>query len=240
MAAPLETTKNCQLILALDIEDRTQAIELVKQAGDGLEWIKIGLQMFTRYGPDYVREIADLGKRVFLDLKLHDIPNTVAKAVASVSYLPIDMLTIHTCGGREMMEWAVKAQQEFKPDLQLLGVTVLTSMDDQALSEIGVKRTAAEQVSALTALASEAGMSGLVCSAHEAASVKAAHGKRFQLVTPGIRPTGAAAGDQKRIMTPRRAAEQGADYIVVGRPIYQANDPASVVSAIRDELASNR
>ena len=130
MATSLETTKNCQLILALDIEDRTQAIELVKQTGDGLEWVKIGLQMFTRYGPDYVREIAGLGKRIFLDLKLHDIPNTVAKAIASVSDLPIDMLTIHTCGGREMMEWAVKAQQENKPDLQLLGVTVLTSMDD--------------------------------------------------------------------------------------------------------------
>lgn len=236
MATSLETTKNCQLILALDIEDRTQAIELVKQAGDELEWIKIGLQMFTRYGPDYVREIAGLGKRVFLDLKLHDIPNTVAKAIASVSNLPIDMLTIHTCGGREMMEWAVKAQQENKPDLQLLGVTVLTSMDDEALAEIGVKRTAAEQVSALTGLANEAGMSGLVCSPHEAASVKAAHGDQFKLVTPGIRPVGAGAGDQKRIMTPQLAAEQGADYIVVGRPIYQANDPAAVVAAIRNDL----
>ena len=236
MATSLETTKNCQLILALDIEDGTQAIELVKQAGDGLEWVKIGLQMFTRYGPNYVREIADLGKRIFLDLKLHDIPNTVAKAIASVSNLPIDMLTIHTCGGREMMEWAVKAQQENKPELQLLGVTVLTSMDDEALAGIGVKRTAAEQVAALTALAREAGMSGLVCSPHEAASVKAMHGDQFQLVTPGIRPTGADAGDQKRIMTPQLAAEQGADYIVVGRPIYQANNPAAVVAAIRNDL----
>ena len=236
MATSLETTKNCQLILALDIEDRTQAIELVKQAGYELEWVKIGLQMFTRYGPDYVREIAGLGKRIFLDLKLHDIPNTVAKAIASVSNLPIDMLTIHTCGGREMMEWAVKAQQENKPDLLLLGVTVLTSMDDETLAEIGVKRTAAEQVSALTALANKAGMSGLVCSPHEAASVKATHGDQFKLVTPGIRPVGANAGDQKRIMTPQLAAEQGADYIVVGRPIYQAKDPAAVVAAIRNDL----
>jgi|TARA_B110000495_G_C23020025_1_gene604958 orotidine-5'-phosphate decarboxylase len=236
MATSLETTKNCQLILALDIEDRTQAIELVKQAGYELEWVKIGLQMFTRYGPDYVREIAGLGKRIFLDLKLHDIPNTVAKAIASVSNLPIDMLTIHTCGGREMMEWAVKAQQENKPDLLLLGVTVLTSMDDETLAEIGVKRTAAEQVSALTALANKAGMSGLVCSPHEAASVKATHGDQFKLVTPGIRPVGADAGDQKRIMTPQLAAEQGADYIVVGRPIYQAKDPAAVVAAIRNDL----
>jgi len=236
MATSLETTKNCQLILALDIEDRTQAIELVKQAGDELEWVKIGLQMFTRYGPEYVREIAGLGKRIFLDLKLHDIPNTVAKAIASVSNLPIDMLTIHTCGGREMMEWAVKAQQENKPDLLLLGVTVLTSMDDETLAEIGVKRTVAEQVSALAALANKAGLSGLVCSPHEVASVKATHGDQFKLVTPGIRPVGADAGDQKRIMTPQLADEQGADYIVVGRPIYQANDPAAVVAAIRNDL----
>ncbi len=227
---------NCELILALDIDDRSEAVQLVKRAGDSLTWVKIGLQMFTKYGPDYVREISDLGKKVFLDLKLHDIPNTVAKAVASVSELPIDMLTLHTCGGKEMMEWAVRSQQEHKPDLQLLGVTVLTSMDDAALAGIGVNRTAAEQVSALTALAGEAGMSGLVCSPHEAARVKSAHGNQFKLVTPGIRPTGADAGDQKRIMTPRLAAAQGADFIVVGRPIYQAKDPESVVKSILGDL----
>ena len=236
MPTPTETTGNCQLILALDIEERADAIELVKKTGEGLEWVKIGLQMFTRYGPDYVREIADLGKRIFLDLKLHDIPNTVAKAIASVSGLPIGMLTIHTCGGREMMEWAVRAQRESAPDLQLLGVTVLTSMDDQAISEIGVKRSAAEQVSSLAALAAESGMSGLVCSPHEASLLKAAHGDQFKLVTPGVRPTGVDAGDQKRVMTPRLAAEQGADYIVVGRPIYKADDPAAVVAAIRSDL----
>lgn len=227
---------NCELILALDIDDRSEAIQLVKRSGDSLTWVKIGLQMFTKYGPDYVREISDLGKKVFLDLKLHDIPNTVAKAIASVCDLPIDMLTLHTCGGKEMMEWAVKAQQEHKPELLLLGVTVLTSMDDEALAGIGVNRSAAEQVSALTALAGEAGMSGLVCSPHEAARVKSAHGSQFKLVTPGIRPAGADAGDQKRIMTPRLAAEQGADFIVVGRPIYQAKDPESVVKSILGDL----
>lgn len=227
---------NCELILALDIDDRSEAIQLVKRSGDSLTWVKIGLQMFTKYGPDYVREISDLGKKVFLDLKLHDIPNTVAKAVASVCELPIDMLTLHTCGGKEMMEWAVKSQREHKPELQLLGVTVLTSMDDEALAGIGVNRTAAAQVSALTALAGEAGMSGLVCSPHEAAQVKSAHGSQFKLVTPGIRPPGADAGDQKRIMTPRLAAAQGADFIVVGRPIYQAKDPESVVKSILGDL----
>ena len=225
-----------EIILALDVESRAKATTILQETGNQLKWVKVGLQSYLRDGPDLLREIAEMGKRIFLDLKLHDIPNTVAKAIASVSELPIDMLTIHTCGGREMMEWAVRSQQDHKPDLQLLGVTVLTSMDDEALAGIGVNRSAAEQVFALTALASDAGLSGLVCSPHEAAKVKSIHGNQFKLVTPGIRPLGADAGDQKRIMTPRLAAEQGADFIVVGRPIYQAEDPESVVKAVLEDL----
>ena len=229
-------TNQCQLILALDLEDRDSAIELLQRAGDELRWVKIGLQMFTRYGPDYVREIADLGKRIFLDLKLHDIPNTVAKAIGSISQLPIDMLTIHTCGGKEMMRKAVASQQETAPHLKLLGVTVLTSMDGASLNEIGLSRTPEEQVLSLANLAEEAGMSGLVCSPHEVGKIHAIHGDSFALVTPGIRPTGSEAGDQKRVMTPSEAARSGSDFIVVGRPIYQATNPQEVVSRIRDEL----
>lgn len=232
-------TKQCQLILALDLEDRKSAIELLQRAGSELQWVKIGLQMFTRYGPDYVREIASLGKRVFLDLKLHDIPNTVAKAVESISELPIDMLTIHTSGGKEMMRRAVASQQEAAPNLKLLGVTVLTSMDQTSLSEIGIGRSPEEQVLALADLASMAGMSGLVCSPHEVGKIHAIHGDTFALVTPGIRPSGSDAGDQKRIMTPSEAARAGSDFIVVGRPIYQAANPQEVVSRIHEELQTS-
>ncbi|MDQ8203016.1 orotidine-5'-phosphate decarboxylase [Pelagicoccus sp. SDUM812003] len=226
----------CELILALDIEDRADALDLLEKAGPELRWAKIGLQMFTKYGPDYVRQIADLGVNVFLDLKLHDIPNTVAKAVESVGKLPIQMLTIHTCGGKEMMEWAVKAQENINPNLQLLGVTVLTSMDQSSLDLLGIQQTPADRVAQLASLAKDAGMSGLVCSTHEVQTLRAAFGNHFTLVTPGVRPTGSAAGDQKRIMTPAQAREVGSNFIVVGRPIYGAEDPAAVVASINAEL----
>ncbi|EDY82916.1 orotidine 5'-phosphate decarboxylase [Verrucomicrobiia bacterium DG1235] len=237
MSDTLQSKNTCELILALDIEDRKDALTLLANAGPELKWAKIGLQMFTKYGPDYVRQIADLGKNVFLDLKLHDIPNTVAKAIESVGKLPIQMLTIHTCGGKEMMQWAVQAQENINPNLQLLGVTVLTSMDQTSLDLLGIQQTPAERVTHLAGLAREAGMSGLVCSTHEVQTIRAAHGDHFKLVTPGVRPTGSAAGDQKRIMTPAQAKQVGSNYIVVGRPIYGAEDPAAAVAAINAELA---
>ncbi len=236
MPSTLQSKNARELILALDIENKHDAIELVKRAGNELSWIKIGLQMFTKFGPDYVKEIADLGKNVFLDLKLHDIPNTVAKAVESVGALPIKMLTIHTCGGKEMMEWAIKAQRSINPELTLLGVTVLTSMDESGLKGIGIERSVKDQIINLAGLAREAGMEALVCSPHEVEPLKSRFGADLKLVTPGIRPAGADAGDQKRIMTPAKAAQAGSDYIVVGRPIYQADDPAAVVRSILAEL----
>jgi orotidine-5'-phosphate decarboxylase len=227
---------NCDLILALDCETADEAAPLLRQLSGRLRWVKIGLQMFTAYGPDYVRRVADQGFNIFLDLKLNDIPNTVAKAVQSLAPLPIGMLTLHTSGGREMMEWAVKAQRQHKPDLLLLGVTVLTSMDDAALNATGVPGSAASQVERLAKLAAGSGLSGLVCSPHEVAPLRAILPPAVQLVTPGVRPADAAADEQKRVMTPADAARAGSNFIVVGRPILRAANPAEAAARILHDL----
>ncbi len=225
-----------QLILALDVPDRETARPLLQQLRGSLPWVKIGLQMFTAHGPDWVREVADMGFKVFLDLKLHDIPNTVAKAVESLSVLPIQMLTLHTMGGLEMMAAACKAQSISKPELQLLGVTVLTSMDADALAGIGCGRDPAAQVSRLAHLGINAGMTGFVCSPLEVGMLHEALPADTQLITPGIRPAGADKGDQSRIMTPADAARAGSTHIVVGRPILKAADPAAAARSIMTEL----
>ena len=229
----------CDLILALDVPTREEAAPLLRQLRGELRWVKIGLQMFTAYGPDYVKAVADEGFNIFLDLKLHDIPNTVAKAVESLAPLPIGMLTLHTSGGREMMSYARKAQLASKPDLLLLGVTVLTSMDATGLSELGVSVSPEAQVSRLGQLASDSGLTGLVCSPLEVAMLRKQLPVGIQLVTPGIRPAGEAGGDdQKRIMTPADAARAGSSYIVVGRPILKAKDPVAATRAILADLTS--
>ncbi|HTB81731.1 MAG TPA: orotidine-5'-phosphate decarboxylase [Opitutaceae bacterium] len=228
---------SCDLILALDVPTREAAAPLLRSLRGSLRWVKIGLQMFTAHGPDCVREAAELGFQVFLDLKLHDIPNTVAKAVESLAPLPIGMLTLHTAGGREMMAAARAAQMQTRPDLLLLGVTVLTSMDAAGLAEIGVAATPDAQVVRLARLAAEAGLRGLVCSPLEVPLLRAQLPADVQLVTPGIRPAGEAGGDdQKRTLTPAEAARAGASYIVVGRPILKAKDPAAAARAILAEL----
>lgn len=228
---------SCDLILALDVPSREEAAPLLRQLRGSLRWVKIGLQMFTAYGPDYVRAVADEGFDIFLDLKLHDIPNTVAKAVESLAPLPIGMLTLHTAGGREMMAAAKKAQAQSKPDLLLLGVTVLTSMDGTGLSEIGVGVEPGRQVERLGKLAADAGLTGLVCSPLEVELLRRSLPADVKLVTPGIRPAGEAGGDdQKRIMTPADAARAGSSYIVVGRPILKAKDPAEAARRILAEL----
>ena len=236
----------CDLILALDVPTREEAAPLLRQLRGELRWVKIGLQMFTAYGPDYVKAVADEGFNIFLDLKLHDIPNTVAKAVESLAPLPIGMLTLHTSGGREMMSYARKAQLASKPDLLLLGVTVLTSMDATGLSELGISVSPESQVSRLGHLAVDAGLTGLVCSPLEVGMLRKHLPAGIQLVTPGIRPVGpphaggpsAISDDQKRIMTPADAARAGSSYIVVGRPILKAKDPVAATRAILADLAS--
>jgi orotidine-5'-phosphate decarboxylase len=202
-----------------------------------VRWAKIGLEMFTACGPDCVREVADMGFDVFLDLKLHDIPNTVARAVESAARLPIKMLTLHTGGGREMMRRAVKAQQQSASQLRLLGVTVLTSLGEHDLHDVGVAATPEAQVLRLAQLGIDSGLDGLVCSPLEIAPLRRQLRPSVKLVVPGIRPAGVGAGDdQTRVMTPAEAARAGADFIVVGRPIFKAFDPAAAATAILSEL----
>ncbi len=209
---------------------------MLDRLGDSLEWVKIGLQLFTAYGPDFVHEVADRGYKVFLDLKLHDIPNTVAKAVQSISSLPVQLLTLHAAGGSEMIEWANKARADYAPNLNLLSVTVLTSMSTEQLHALNVHATAEGQVIHLAEHALGAGSQGLVCSSLELAPLRAKFGRDPIIVTPGIRPAGSAADEQKRIMTPSAAAQAGSDYIVVGRPILRADDPAAAARAIQSDL----
>ncbi len=231
---------SCDLILALDVPTREAAAPILRQLRGQLHWVKVGLQLFTAYGPNYVREVAGMGFNVFLDLKLHDIPNTVAKAVESLAPLPISMLTLHTAGGAEMMRAALAAQQKHNPKLLLLGVTVLTSLDTAGLGEVGVPASSADQVVRLGQLAATAGLRGLVCSPLEVAMLRSKLPTDMQLVTPGIRPADETGGDdQKRVMTPADAAKAGASYIVVGRPILQAADPAAAARAILAELAGS-
>ena len=226
----------CDLILALDAQSTRDVTPTLKQLQGTLRWVKIGLEMFVANGPDCVREIAGMGFKVFLDLKLHDIPNTVAKSVESASKLPIQMLTVHAGGGREMMQRAVKAQQQIAPNLLLLGVTVLTSTSAIGLVETGVADSPEKQVVRLGRLAIDSGIRGLVCSPLEIRTLRAALPPSTALVTPGIRPRDAQSDDQSRVMTPAEAARIGASYLVVGRPIYQAPDPVAAARAILTEI----
>ncbi len=227
----------CDLILALDAPSPRQVTPILRQLQGTVRWVKIGLEMFTACGPDCVRETAGLGFKVFLDLKLHDIPNTVAKAVGSAARLPVGMLTLHAAGGRAMLQAAAEAQAEGAPNLRLLGVTVLTALDANALRETGVADPPAAQVVRLGRLAAEAGLGGLVCSPLEIGPLRAVLPPGIRLVTPGIRPRDARADDQARVMAPREAADAGADFLVVGRPILQAPDPASAARALLEEIA---
>lgn len=227
----------CGLILALDVATRDEAFSVLKSIGPSLKTVKIGLQLFTRYGPSFVEEVAALGYEIFLDLKLHDIPNTVAKAVESLASLPISMLTLHASGGSEMLAAAHQSRQITRPEMTLLAVTVLTSMDKEALAETGVAATPQAQVALLARLAHSAHIDGLVCSPLEIELLRRELGSRPVLVTPGIRPGDSASDEQKRIMTPGQAAGAGANFVVVGRPILKASTPRDAVHSILAEIS---
>ena len=225
-----------EIILALDVESRSKARSILKATGEQLKWVKVGLQSYLRDGPDLLSEIAGLGKRIFLDLKLHDIPNTMSKALESLSSLPIDMLTVHATAGPDALSKCSKEAKTMMPEVTLLAVTVLTSMDKGNLSAIGVDSPVEEQVIKLATLASESGIGGVVCSPLELEILRPALPPETKLVTPGIRPSGSDHGDQKRIMTPSQAHRAGADYLVIGRPILAAPEPSDALAKIIGEM----
>jgi len=225
-----------RLAVALDYPDAQQALKLVDTLGHTCQWFKVGMELYYAAGNDIVRELRNRGFDVFLDLKLHDIPNTVAGAVRSATQAGAGLLTLHASGGSAMMAAATEAARA-PGSPRLLAVTVLTSMDAAQLAGTGITASPADHVLRLAKLATQSGIDGFVCSAEEVAAVRAATGPNTLLVIPGIRPTGADIGDQKRIATPAQAIASGASMLVVGRPITQAADPAAAAQAILDEIS---
>jgi orotidine-5'-phosphate decarboxylase len=229
-----------KIIIALDVGTKPEALALAVEL-PGARMFKVGMELFTAEGPPLLREFDRLGKKVFLDLKYHDIPNTVYGAVGSASRHGIAMLTLHASGGRAMMAAAATAREEAeklgRPRPILLGVTVLTSLREAELREIGCPDPVASQVLRLAGLAKSAGLDGIVCSPHEIEIIKKQFGREFLVVTPGIRPAWAAAQDQKRIMTPAEAISKGADYLVIGRPVTGAASPGEAFEKIVAEIS---
>lgn len=226
-----------QIFVALDFNNRAAAQALVNQLSPELCGVKVGKELFAVAGPEFVRELVQQGFRVFLDLKYHDIPNTVAKAVAASAELGVWMVNVHASGGRRMLTAARDALAPYGDSApKLIAVTVLTSMSDEDLAETGVQRSAPEQVMYLAQLAKSCELDGVVCSAQEATQLKAELGNSFMLVTPGIRPAGSAADDQRRTMTPEQAQAAGVDVLVIGRPITGAKDPLSALQQIHQSL----
>lgn len=230
---------SCQspVVVALDFPTMTQSIEMAKRLDPSQCRIKVGKELFTTAGPDILEQLHRLGFDIFLDLKFHDIPNTVANAVSVAAKAGVWMVNVHASGGRRMMEASANALQQL-PDQNtlLIAVTVLTSMDQSDLVEVGVNAAPEQHVKRLAALAKSSGMDGVVCSAQESSMLSSDLGEDFVLVTPGIRPVGSSQGDQKRIMTPAEAMAAGSHYLVIGRPITQAVDPIAALTQVNVDL----
>lgn len=227
-----------ELIVALDVQTREEAVAKIRQIGEPVGFYKIGLELFTAEGPDVVKAVKDLGKKVFLDLKFHDIPRTVERAVRSGAKLGVDLMTIHSVGGRAMIRAAADAAAEFgatRP--RILAVTVLTSLDRSDLEDVGITgRTPAEQVAAMARFAVDNGADGLVSSPKEVGALSRSLKAGTLFITPGVRPAGSAVGDQKRVATPSDAVRDGATHLVVGRPILAAEDPTAAARSILAEM----
>jgi orotidine-5'-phosphate decarboxylase len=223
-----------KILLVLDVSSKEEAMKLVRPLYEHVGMFKVGMQLFTAEGPSLVREIVDLGGKVFLDLKFHDIPNTVSHGVLEAAKLGVSLMTIHAAGGRAMMETVAKELQDKfgsrKP--MVVAVTVLTSLNEAGLAEVGLARPMSQQVVAMAKLAEECGIAGVVCSPQEIHLVRQAVGPNFKIVTPGIRMPGQSANDQQRLATPREALTAGADYIVVGRAVTASPDPRQALDAL--------
>ncbi len=235
---PIPDDPRSKLIVALDVSTAAAAQKIVAAVGDSALTYKVGMQLYTAEGPQVVRDLVASDRRVFLDLKYHDIPTTVAAAVHEAAKLGVSMLTVHAAGGGKMLHAAVDAARANNPALVVLGVTVLTSLDENELQKIGFSGTVRDEVLRLAALALDNGCKGIVTSARETAAVRSELGNIFAIVTPGIRPAGSAHGDQARVVTPAEAIAAGASHIVVGRPITEAADPAAAAREILQQISS--
>jgi len=226
-----------RLIVALDVASAADAHRIVSCLGDSIQFYKVGMQLYTAEGPGIVRDLVRAGKKIFLDLKYHDIPNTVGAAAREAAQLGVSMLTLHASGGTKMLRAAVDATRQNNAELAILAVTVLTSMEENDLHETGIQDSIAEQAVRLANLALNAGCAGVVSSAREVKALRASLGSDFLAVTPGVRPAGSAHGDQARVVTPAEAIAAGATNIVVGRPITAAVDPVLEAQKILREIA---
>lgn len=232
----LQVAKDSPLIVALDYNNLDEALNMAELLDPNECKVKVGKELFTKSGPKVLEALHKKGFDVFLDLKFHDIPNTTANAVAVAAELGVWMVNVHASGGRKMMEACVNKLANFSKPPLLIGVTVLTSMAEADLKEIGVNISPLEHVLSLAELAKSSGLDGVVCSAHETSALKSKMGEDFKLVTPGIRPRFSEKGDQQRVMTPKEALNSGSDFLVIGRPITQSKDPSSALKQVMQEL----